>query len=241
MSDIFAQQLNKLMGKNRNRIPTDKERMSNFDDSCPFYLWNFCPHDLFTNTKADLGPCNKSHDPKQKILWEQIDDREKLRYNFEESFIRYLRKLIYDLGKRMERQQEKVESQHKKDVEKFKEKTKTLPIVINYPKQIEEVEKRIEELLIEMEALGEQGSVFMSHKSFIRLEQMKTERETLVNAMKKEEDSRNEKRMSLCEICGACLLAKDIDKRMLTHTEGKLHQGYARIREALEIYYVNFF
>ena len=89
-----------------------------------------------------------------------------------------------------------------------------------------------------MEALGEQGSVFLSQKSLSRLEIMKLERETLMNCIKKEEESKYEKRMSLCDVCGACLLAKDIEKRMVTHTEGKLHQGYARIREALEIYEV---
>ena len=26
---------------------------------CRHYLVKFCPHDLFTNTKSDLGPCEK--------------------------------------------------------------------------------------------------------------------------------------------------------------------------------------
>ena len=55
---VFTDTLNRLMGKNRNRIPTDRERLNNFDDNCPFFLLNFCPHDLFTNTKADLGKYN---------------------------------------------------------------------------------------------------------------------------------------------------------------------------------------
>ena len=54
MANIFAEQLNKLMGKDRNEIKVDKDE--DFDPSnCPYYLYDFCPHELFTNTKADLG------------------------------------------------------------------------------------------------------------------------------------------------------------------------------------------
>ena len=29
---------------------------------CKFNLISFCPHDLFPNTKADIGPCEKRHE-----------------------------------------------------------------------------------------------------------------------------------------------------------------------------------
>ena len=65
------------MGKDRD-LPI-KERLNkteNFDDHdvCKFILVSFCPHDLFPNTKADLGKwgfnllfinkirCRKRHD-----------------------------------------------------------------------------------------------------------------------------------------------------------------------------------
>ena len=31
-------------------------------DVCHYYLCGFCPHELFVNTRADLGPCKKIHD-----------------------------------------------------------------------------------------------------------------------------------------------------------------------------------
>ena len=36
----------------------------NFSDPgvCKWYICSFCPSELFTNTKSDLGPCNKLHD-----------------------------------------------------------------------------------------------------------------------------------------------------------------------------------
>lgn len=33
---------------------------------CKHFLAQFCPNDLFVNTKADLGPCNKVHDERLK-------------------------------------------------------------------------------------------------------------------------------------------------------------------------------
>jgi hypothetical protein len=38
-----------------------KEHYSN-PDVCKYYLISFCPHELFPNTKQDLGSCMKRHD-----------------------------------------------------------------------------------------------------------------------------------------------------------------------------------
>ena len=49
--------LDELMGRNRNYDPNDKNAKEiRWSDSgvCRFYLVEFCPHELFTNTKADL-------------------------------------------------------------------------------------------------------------------------------------------------------------------------------------------
>src|SRR5687768_17405558 len=34
---------------------------------CPYYLVDYCPHELFTNTKSDIGPCTREHDEKAKV------------------------------------------------------------------------------------------------------------------------------------------------------------------------------
>lgn len=36
---------------------------------CRFYLSGLCPHDLFSNTKSDLGPCDKEHNDKMKEMY----------------------------------------------------------------------------------------------------------------------------------------------------------------------------
>ncbi|KAH7557413.1 hypothetical protein JRO89_XS11G0150800 [Xanthoceras sorbifolium] len=62
--------LDELMGAARNL--TDEERKGykeiTWDDKevCAFYMVRFCPHDLFVNTRSDLGPCPRIHDQKLK-------------------------------------------------------------------------------------------------------------------------------------------------------------------------------
>ncbi|KAI7756738.1 hypothetical protein M8C21_009969 [Ambrosia artemisiifolia] len=53
--------LDELMGSARNL--TEEERRGHkeisWDDKevCGFYMVKFCPHDLFVNTRSDLGEC----------------------------------------------------------------------------------------------------------------------------------------------------------------------------------------
>lgn len=56
--------LDSLMGADRNSVAAmDGGSKATFksSDVCHFYLLDFCPHDLFPNTKSDLGPCPKKH------------------------------------------------------------------------------------------------------------------------------------------------------------------------------------
>jgi len=52
--------LDELMGKDRNMSLDEKSTRGEHwsdDHVCKSFLVRFCPHDLFTNTRADLGPC----------------------------------------------------------------------------------------------------------------------------------------------------------------------------------------
>lgn len=49
---------------------------------CPYYLVEYCPHELFTNTKSDLGPCDREHDEKAKAMWDQLPLREQWSYGY---------------------------------------------------------------------------------------------------------------------------------------------------------------
>ena len=76
----IASMLDELMGRNRNFAPDDasaRELKWTDPDVCKYYIVQFCPHDLFTNTKADLGTCGKIHDDalKVRLLYISINNR----------------------------------------------------------------------------------------------------------------------------------------------------------------------
>lgn len=43
-----------------------------------------------------------------------------------------------------------------------------------------------------------------------------------------------DRNMKVCEICGALQSAADTESRLQMHLEGKLHQGYQKIRDKLK-------
>lgn len=76
---------------------------------CRSYLVGTCPHDLFTNTKQDLGQCPKVHSESLKTEYEALPDRERQRYGFDYDYMRDLQKYIDDCNRRIEAAQKRLE------------------------------------------------------------------------------------------------------------------------------------
>ena len=68
---------------------------------CKHFLCGYCPNELFTNTKADLGPCNLIHDDPLKKEYQESDRYEKMGY--EERWIASLEDVIGDVDKKIKR------------------------------------------------------------------------------------------------------------------------------------------
>ena len=76
---------------------------------CRSYLVGTCPHDLFTNTKQDIGQCPKVHAESLKTEYENLSDREKQRYGFEYDYMRDLQKYIDECNRRIDAAQRRLE------------------------------------------------------------------------------------------------------------------------------------
>lgn len=63
---------------------------------CKYYMVKFCPHDLFVNTRADLGVCPKVHDDEVKELFEKAEMSYK-KSQYVEEFLRFCRHMINDV------------------------------------------------------------------------------------------------------------------------------------------------
>jgi hypothetical protein len=76
---------------------------------CRSYLVGTCPHDLFTNTKQDFGPCPKQHNEPLKTEYEAADQDQKRRWGFEFDYLRDMQKYVDECNRRIDSAQRRLE------------------------------------------------------------------------------------------------------------------------------------
>ncbi|KAK5279272.1 splicing factor, partial [Cryomyces antarcticus] len=129
---------------------------------CRSYLAGTCPHDLFTNTKQDIGPCPKVHSETLKAEYEAADDAQKKRWNFEYDYMRDMQKYIDDCNRRIDTAQRRLE----KTPDEIRQTNALL-------KQINDLARTINNGLQEVAILGEEGSVAIGVTEFFKIKQAK--------------------------------------------------------------------
>ncbi|CAG9774110.1 unnamed protein product [Ceutorhynchus assimilis] len=232
-----AQLLDELLGRHRNVAPNEKVKSTNWEDPeyCKFFMVKFCPHDLFVNTRADLGPCSKTHDEEAKKLFQEAKNGHFRKIQYQEDFVRFCSSMINDVEKKIIKGRQRLALSGKnvlavtnpQQAEKNQE-------------QIEILNERINELEKEAEQAGTGGNVEQAQGLMKLCDQLKEER----GALKKAELGQlnltaqlaveQEKQMEVCEVCGAFLIVGDAQQRIDDHLMGKQHMGYMRLKKALE-------
>lgn len=195
---------------------------------CPYYLVEYCPHELFTNTKSDLGPCDKEHDEKAKQAWNALSAQEQWSYGYHHDMQRFCEKLIGQMDAKIRRGERRAEEvSGPVEPQGVDSATKTAQ-----SEQIEAIERRIQELMAEMDQLAEQGEVDAIDGMVEKVDRLKEEKTELLKAggMLAQEN----KKMRVCDICGAFLVAGDSEKRIQAHLEGKQHIGFYTLRQTVK-------
>ncbi|KAJ3125209.1 Luc7-like protein 3 [Nowakowskiella sp. JEL0407] len=187
-------------------------------DICKHHLVSFCPHELFTNTKSDLGPCSNIHDDKLVEQYRNSPDYGKLGY--EQQFYSFLQNLVLQLDRTIRKGKERLGIKPAESEEK--------------QERIIMLEEKVKKVLADMEAAGEDGNMDEAQRLGLEAESMKAELEAIKNSDDKNPILRHEKRMEVCEVCAAFLVMGDSTDRVEAHLSGKQHTGYLRIREAVE-------
>jgi len=230
MTAEIAAMLDELMGRNRNEESGNASDKVSFRDSevCHFYLCGFCPHELFVNTRADLGPCKKIHDEAIRKEYQTSTDVFKLGY--EELFFDFMQDCIIEVERRIKRNKQRLDQN--KD-----EETVVNPETAETANRLSVLSIEITNVLLEIESLGEKGEVAMAMTKTAEVDKLKEERERIRLASKASQDPTTnsytglqEKQMEVCEICGSFLIVGDAQARVDDHLMGKQHMGYARIR-----------
>ncbi|KAF0907813.1 hypothetical protein E2562_020882 [Oryza meyeriana var. granulata] len=220
--------LDELMGTARDL--TEEERKAHkevrWDDSdvCGPFMARFCPHDLFVNTKSNLGPCTKIHDLKLKESFESSPRHDTYMRRFEAELAQQCEKLVMDLDRKIRRGRERLAQ----DV------AVPPPILGKTSEQLSIIEEKVKKLLEQIEELGEAGKVDEAEALMRKVELLNAEKTALTNqADNKVSMLPQEKKMELCEICGSFLVADDVLERTQSHVTGKQHIGYGLVRDFL--------
>ncbi|KAM4598630.1 luc7-like protein 3 [Polymixia lowei] len=224
-----AQLLDELMGRDRNLAPDEKRCNVRWDHEtvCRYYLCGFCPAELFTNTRSDLGPCEKIHDENLRKTYEKSSRF--MKEGYERDFLRYLQSLLAEVERRIRRGHARLAlSQAQQNAGgpgpsgKNEEKVQVLT-------------EKIEDLVVQIEELGSEGRVEEAQGMMKLVEQLKEERELLSSTPSTIESfAAQEKQMEVCEVCGAFLIVGDAQSRVDDHLMGKQHMGYAKIKSTVE-------
>lgn len=229
--DSFRSILDQLMGGDRDLLPDQKtNRQMHFSDDkvCKFYICGLCPHELFTNTKSDLGPCTNLHDDDIKAQYDEVPFEEKMtKYPFERDFIAFMQKMVSDLDKRIDRGHQRLSLQDHEN-----------PLTPDKMEKMDAISEQIEMLLRQMEDLGAAGRLQEAQSLELQILKLKAEQEAIKKGISGPGGAalsaqQQEKRLKVCEVCGAFLVVGDTDDRIKSHNDGKQHQGFDAIRTIL--------
>jgi DNA repair exonuclease SbcCD ATPase subunit len=195
---------------------------------CRSFLAGTCPHDLFTNTKQDLGPCPKVHSEPLKSEYEAADAAQKQKWGFEYDYMRDLQKYIDECNRRIDVAQRRLE----KTPDEIRQTNALL-------KQIGDLGKSVETGLMEIQVLGEESQVSRAYEEFFRIRQAmqtKAEKERELKALSDTSGPSGHQKLQVCDVCGAYLSRLDNDRRLADHFYGKMHLGYAQMRKTYEAF-----
>ncbi|CAH1795377.1 unnamed protein product [Owenia fusiformis] len=217
--------LDELMGRNRNFAPNDKSHEAHWSDDqvCKHFLCGFCPCELFVNTRADLGTCEKLHDDSLKKDYENSSRNGKMGY--EEDFIRYLQSLLSDVERRIRRGHARLA---------LNSQNQTSSGSHGREEKIQMLTGRINELVEQAEELGCEGKVEEAQGVMKLCDQLREERQQLESGGS--ENMLALKEMEVCNVCGAFLIVGDAQQRLAEHLIGKQHMGYAKVRATIELW-----
>ncbi|KIX03745.1 uncharacterized protein Z518_07298 [Rhinocladiella mackenziei CBS 650.93] len=193
---------------------------------CRSYLVGTCPHDLFTNTKQDLGACPKAHPENLKMEYDGLSAAEKSKYGFEYDYMRDMQKYIDECNRRIDQAQRRLE----KTPDEIRQTNNLL-------KTISDLTKTINTGLLEVNCLAEMGSVSLACSEFYKVRTAKIAKEQAERDLKSLSDTSGpsgHQKLQVCDVCGAYLSRLDNDRRLADHFYGKMHLGYAQMRRTYE-------
>lgn len=207
---IAATLLDELMGRNRNDGPTARKKSVRWEDPefCKFFLVKFCPHDLFVNTRANLGVCTKVHCDKAKAQFNKASIRSKMHY--EDKFVAFSTRIFDAIKRRIKISKQEL---------KLTSKTKSQKIQVPFKRS----EEYINELVQTSGQLVSCGQIEEAQILVKRSDRLKERLDVY-------ELTAVQEQIKMCEVCGVILVD---EYRTQNHLMGKQHMGNVILKNAV--------
>lgn len=214
--------LDQLMGSDRNESSFKGLREQWKDESmCKAYLMDFCPFEIFYNTKMFLGNCSKTHSDIVRTQFESSTDSEKtvLVRKYEFDLLSHLERIVDTVERKVNRQKERINA----SVPEFK-------ISESKESEIAELNNQVSVSIKEVERLAESGQFEESTLLMTKVGEIQNR----IKELSEDKFAKYVKKEVVCEVCGV-LIGAGVDEegrpeRAHDHIRGKQHMGMERIR-----------
>lgn len=215
--------LDSLMGPSRDKSFQEQQRGDGWKDKnvCKRYLIGFCPNNCqdnwFKNTRRDAGSCTKVHSETLKRQFEEHPDRARYEVDYEKEFLLFLEGLVFEADAWIGREKRNCKPPGKE----MRMPPHVKQNVADMQEESEQLMKRAEELAENSDLAGSKEAVNKATKLKEDIEELRT-KYTFVSGGEE-----------VCEVCGVrCQPGEAADYQ--AHLDGKLHDGYTRIREKVK-------
>lgn len=214
--------LNSLMGADRD---SQTQRVRTFKDGefCRSFLLGLCPHDLFKNTKVDLGPCDKEHNEHIKSTFEADADASFYKRKWRRNLQNKLTSVLSGVDRRISMNQSRIARERDGGAIGTTEEAK---------QQMADLKEQISEKLKQAEEAADAGKFEESRACMADSDAANRQLEDLGH--KRFEKYKKEE---ICEICGLIIDAQEAEDMKTGrgwHSNGKQHLGFKMIRERLK-------
>jgi len=218
--------LDSLMGATRDRHEDESIKKVSWRDEevCKNYLVGFCPFDLFTWTKSDLGSCEKIHSDKLRRQFQAENDRRKKK-KYERRYLELLEDLVKNCDRKIDRARKRISM----DAEMVVGEEDNLSSA--QKERLDAIDDKVKDYTERMEDLGNQGMVEKAQELLLKMEQLKNEKMTIKSLAVGVNETQN---LIPCGICGAFMMDLQDESRVDHHLKGKTHQGYQMIRDKIK-------
>ncbi|UZJ52601.1 hypothetical protein CBS101457_001921 [Exobasidium rhododendri] len=223
-AEVQRVNLEKLMGPEAMGLTTQQLHFTD-DKVCRNFLCGTCPHDLFSNTKVDLGTCPRSHTSRLKDEFRSSIEKGEQYPTFETEYENNIRTFMADIDRKI--------ASNKRRIDQTPEETLKFT---NLMRDISDVEQALNNTMMEVERLGEEGQIEESLAELEKAEALKVEksdRERELQVLSDSAGASGHQKLRVCDVCGAYLSILDSDRRLADHFGGRMHLGYVKLREVI--------